>query len=70
MSLLDQTPVDREVRERMRSQIAGDFHAEKEVNVPPRLDEVGRGRKPTRTRALERNDSAQNPANDSDNDTH
>ncbi|TLY69324.1 MAG: hypothetical protein E6K47_07325 [Gammaproteobacteria bacterium] len=70
LSLLDQTPVDREVRERMRSQIAGDFHAEKEVNVPPRLDEVGRGRKPTRTRALERNDSAQNPANDSDNDTH
>ena len=70
LSLLDQTPVDREVRERMRSQIAGDFHAEKEINVPPRLDEVGRGRKPTRTRALERNDSAQNPANDSDNDTH
>ena len=70
LSLLDQTPVDREVRERMRSQIAGDFHAEKEIHVPPRLDEVGRGRKPTRTRALERNDSAQNPANDSDNDTH
>ncbi len=70
LSLLDQTPVDREVRERMRSQIAADFHAEKEINVPPRLDEVGRRRKPTRTRALERNDSAQNPANDSDNDTH
>ena len=45
LSLLDQTPVDREVRERMRGQIARDFCAEKEVSVPQRLDEVGTRRK-------------------------
>ena len=42
LSLLDQTPVDEDVRDRMRGQIATDFHAVKELESAQEPDQPGK----------------------------
>jgi hypothetical protein len=53
LSLLNQTPVSDDVRERIRTQIAGDFHAEKNVESVREHREIGAQQSAADSRAVD-----------------